>query len=115
MNIWAGSIKFLTIACIRIFVILIIYVSKVPLITVALIIGALLIALLARMTQKKVRPIYDQLKDINENLQRQSTKMIMEKILISLSRRQNSEITSIDNIASAQPVLSRRSDFRNNI
>jgi ABC-type multidrug transport system fused ATPase/permease subunit len=115
MSMFNGLFKLWSIVVIRFLAVIIIFMVKLPLMNAVLLVWLALLALLLRLTQKKVGPLYEKIKTINEQTWAKETTIVMEKQVINLASKENQEVAALSSLAQPLDTLKWKADFWNGI
>ena len=107
--------KIFSVVVIRLTIVVIAFSVKVPLMILVLICGLFVLAIVLRITSKKVIPLYETIKDINEESWAKETTIIMEKQIINLANKNEYEVESLSHISKPLDWLKWRADFWNSM
>lgn len=107
--------KVFSVVVIRLTIVIIAFSIKIPFMILVLIFWLFILAIILRITSKKVVPLYEVIKDINEESGAKETTIIMEKQTINLSNKNEYEVNSLSNISKPLDILKWKADFWNSI
>lgn len=107
--------KVFSVVVIRLTIVIVAFSIKIPFMILVLIFWLFILAIILRITSKKVVPLYEVIKDINEESGAKETTIIMEKQTINLSNKNEYEVNSLSNISKPLDILKWKADFWNSI
>ncbi len=107
--------KVFSVVVIRLTIVIVAFSIKIPFMILVLIFWLFILAIILRITSKKVVPLYEVIKDINEESGAKETTIIMEKQTINLSNKNEYEVNSLSDISKPLDILKWKADFWNSI